>query len=58
MFVAPGHVLSSGDFPKPQTLIHQELYEHVLHRKLTLGMLARGFPGAVTRSIRFRLGMR
>lgn len=58
MFVAPGHSLLNSDFPKPQTLIHQELYEQVLHRKLTLGMLAKGFPGAITRSIRFRLGMR
>jgi hypothetical protein len=53
MFAAPKHPLLTTGFSKPQSLIHQELYEQVLHRKLTLGMLARGFPGAVSRSIRY-----
>ena len=57
MFVAPGHPLLTKDFPQPQTIIHQELYEQVLRSKPTLGMLARGFPGAVRRSIRYRLGL-
>lgn len=58
MFVAPNHSLLTKDFPKPQTIIHQELYEQVLRSKPTLGMLARGFPGAVRRSIRYHLGLR
>lgn len=53
MFVAPKHYLLAKDFPKPQTIIHQELYEQALRSKLTLGMMARGFPGAVRRSIRY-----
>jgi len=58
MFVAPGHPLRARRFPKPQTLVHQELYEQVLHRKPSLGMLIRSFPGAVGRSIRYHLGWR
>jgi SAM-dependent methyltransferase len=58
MFVAPKHPLLAKDFPKPQTIIHQELYEQVLHQKPTLGMLVRGFPGAVRGSIRYHLGLR
>lgn len=58
MFVAPKHLLLTKKFPKPQSLIHQELYEYVLHQDPTLGMLARGFPGAVRRSIRYHLGLR
>lgn len=57
MFVAPKHPMLTKGFPKPQSLIHQELYEQVLHRKLSLGML-RDFPGAVRRSIRYHLGYR
>ena len=57
MFVAPKHPLLTKGFPKPQSLIHQELYEQVLHQKPTLGMLARGFPGAVLGSIRYHLGL-
>jgi SAM-dependent methyltransferase len=57
MFVAPKHPLLTRDFPKPQTIIHQELYESVLRSKPTLGMLIKGFPGAVHRSIRYRLGV-
>jgi SAM-dependent methyltransferase len=57
MFAAPKHPLLNTEFSKPQSLIHQELYEQVLHQKLTLGMLARGFPGAVSRSIRYHLGL-
>jgi SAM-dependent methyltransferase len=58
MFVAPKHALLIKGFPKPQTIIHQRLYEQVLHQKPTLGVLVRGFPGAVRRSIRYHLGHR
>jgi SAM-dependent methyltransferase len=58
MFVAPKHALLTEDFPKPQSIIHQQLYEQVLHQKPSLGMLARSFPGAVGRSIRYHLGLR
>jgi SAM-dependent methyltransferase len=57
MFLASKHPLLNTEFSRPQSLIHQELYEQVLHQKLTLGMLARGFPGAVRRSIRYHLGL-
>jgi SAM-dependent methyltransferase len=57
MFVAPRHPLLSKDFPKPKSFVHQELYEQVL-REPTLGMMARVFPRAVFRSIRYHLGLR
>jgi len=55
MFAAPGHPLLTKGFPKPQSIIHQELYDQVRQTKLTLGML-RDFPGAIRRSIQYRLG--
>jgi SAM-dependent methyltransferase len=58
MFAVLEHPLLTKDFPKPQSLIHQELYEQVLHQKLTLRMIARGFPEAVRGSIRYHLGLR
>ncbi len=58
MFLTPKHPLLTEDFPKPQTIVHQELYEQVLHMKPSLRMLVRGFPGAVRRSIRYRLALR
>lgn len=58
MFVAPKHPLLTNGFPKPQSIVHQQLYEQVLHTKPSLGMLLRGLPGAVGRSIRYRLGRR
>ena len=58
MFLAPDHPLAAKGFPKPQTFIHQELYEHVLHGELSLGMIVRGLPGAVVRSVRYHLGLR
>ena len=58
MFLAPDHPLAAEGFPKPQTFIHQELYEHVLHGELSLGMIVRGLPGAVVRSVRYHLGLR
>lgn len=54
LFAAAGHRVLSKGFPKPQSVIHLELYEQVLHQKLTLGML-RDVPGAVWRSIQYRL---
>lgn len=57
MFAPPGHELLTKHFPKPQSLLHQELYEQVLHQKPTLGAIVRGFPEAVSRSIRYRLGL-
>ncbi|MFZ0302297.1 MAG: class I SAM-dependent methyltransferase [Terracidiphilus sp.] len=57
LFVAPKHPLLAKRFPPPQSLIHQELYEQVLHRSPTLGMLVRSFPVAVRRSIRYHLGL-
>jgi SAM-dependent methyltransferase len=57
MFIAPKHPLLAKGFPKPQSLIHRELYEQVLHQNLTLGMIARGLPNAVRRSIRYHLGL-
>jgi SAM-dependent methyltransferase len=56
MFVAPKHPLLIKDFPKPQTVIHQELYEQVLRSTPTLGMMVRSFPEAVRRSILYHLG--
>lgn len=58
MFAAPKHPLLARGFPEPQSLIHQRMYEQVLHPTLSLRMLVGAFPGAVLRSIRYRLGLR
>jgi SAM-dependent methyltransferase len=58
MFVGPNHPLLAKGFLKPQTIVHQELYEQVLHRPLTLGMIIKGLPEALRRSIRYHLGRR
>jgi SAM-dependent methyltransferase len=58
MFLKPNHPLLTKDFPKPQTIVHQQLYEQVLHMKPSLRMLVRGFPGAVRRSIRYHMAPR
>src|SRR5271157_3141519 len=55
MFVAPKHPLLAKDFSKPQTIIHQNLYEQARHPALPL--LVGAFPGAVLRSIRYHLGL-
>lgn len=55
LVVAPNHPLLAKGFPRPQSLIHQELYEQVLHQEATIGALIRGFPGAVRRSISYRM---
>ena len=57
MLAAPGHPLLTEGFPKPQSVIHQQLYDQVRLTKLTLGML-RDLPGALRRSIQYRLGLR
>ena len=56
MFAAAAHPVLTKGFPKPQSFIHPELYEQVLYQKPTLGVMARCFPEAVSRSIRYRLG--
>jgi len=53
MCVERNHVLLSRNFPKPQTIIHQQLYEQVLHSTPTLRMIAKAFPEAVRRSLRY-----
>ena len=58
VFAASEHPILTRGLSKPQSLIHEELYEQVLHQPLTLGMLAKGFPGALHRSIRYHLGLR
>jgi SAM-dependent methyltransferase len=55
MFVAPRHALLSRKFSRPLTIIHQELYEQVLHSIPTLGMILRAIPGSIRRSLRYRL---
>jgi SAM-dependent methyltransferase len=56
MFLAPNHPLLTKDFPKPLPIIHQQLYESV--QRPTIGSLLRAFPGAVSRSFRYHLGLR
>jgi SAM-dependent methyltransferase len=57
MFVAPNHPLLTKNFPKPQTFIHQFLYEYTRHSVPPLGKLLGYFPTAVRRSISYRLGL-
>ncbi len=58
LFAAPGHPLLGQGIPKAQTIIHQDLYERrAMHPKFTLSMVAKAFPGALSRSIRFHLGL-
>ena len=58
MFVAPEHRLLAKGFLKPQTIIHQNLYEQVLGSTPTLGIIVKCFPEAVRRSIHYHLGRR
>jgi SAM-dependent methyltransferase len=58
MFVAPKHPLLAKGFLKPQTIIHQNLYEQVLRSTPTLGIIVKCFPDAVRRSIHYHLGRR
>ena len=58
MFVAPGHALLSRKFPRPQTIIHQQLYERVLHSIPTLGMIIRVMPASLRRSLGHHLRLR
>ena len=57
MLLAPNHPLLAKGFPNPQSIIHQELYEQLLRQSPTLGMIARHFPNAVRRAIRYRVGL-
>jgi len=57
MFMTPGHPLVARGFPKPQTVIHQSLYERI-RQTLTVQDLVSAFPGAVRRSIRYHLRLR
>ncbi len=56
MFVAPRHPLLAKGFPKPQSIIHESLYERTRYQVPTLRMLVSAFPDAVRRSIRYHLG--
>jgi len=58
MFAAPQHPLLAKGFPKPQTIIHEELFEQFRRPKLTLKMIATGLPGAILRSLRYHLNQR
>ena len=57
MFVAPKHPLLVKGFLKPQTIIHQRLYEAARHPALPLRMVVSAFPVALRRSIRYHLGL-
>jgi SAM-dependent methyltransferase len=58
MFIAPRHPLLTKGFPKPQTIIHQNLYELARNPTLMpLRELVTAFPFAVRRSIRYHLGL-
>ena len=57
IFAASNHPLLTKGFPKPQSIIHQELYDQVRNVELSLGML-RDLPGALRRSIRYHLRIR
>jgi SAM-dependent methyltransferase len=56
MFVAPGHGLLKRNFPKPSDLVHPRLYHLTRTAQPPLRKLISELPGAVRRSIRFRLG--
>jgi len=56
MFAAPNHPLLTRGFPKPQSIIHETLYED-LYKRLTSGTILRVFPAAAGRSIRYHLGL-
>jgi SAM-dependent methyltransferase len=58
IFAASGHPLLARERSKPQTFIHHHIYEQVLHATPSLGVMAKAFPTAVYRSIRYRLGLR
>jgi len=55
LFLAPAHGLLTKDVSKPQSMIHQQLYEQVRSLEPTLRGLLRELPGAIRRSIRNRL---
>jgi SAM-dependent methyltransferase len=57
LFVAPGHPLLAKSYGKPQTIIHQELYEKARTSR-SLRTVVRAFPGALGRSISYHIGQR
>lgn len=59
MFAARGHELLNKSIPKPQTIIHPVLYEQSKDpSSITLGRIAGVLPGALVRSLRYRLGLK
>jgi SAM-dependent methyltransferase len=57
IFAAPGHpILDCGPRP-PWDIVHQELYEQLRTRPLTLREILVGFPSALRSSIRHHLGI-
>jgi SAM-dependent methyltransferase len=59
VFASHDHPLLLAGLPKPRNIIHQQLYDSVRRELLypTPRRLLSAFPGAVTRSIRHRLGL-
>jgi len=58
MFVNEKHPLLAKGFPKAQTIIHQNLYELTrTGKRLTPKMLLSSFPGVVSRSVCYHLGL-
>jgi len=57
LFVAPNHPLLAGAYAKPKTIIHPDLYEKARTSR-TLRTVVRAFPGALSRSIRYHIGLR
>jgi SAM-dependent methyltransferase len=59
MFAAPKHPLLAKEFPKPQTIICQHLYEHIRNPgPPPLRKLVGVFGASARRSIRYHLGLR
>jgi hypothetical protein len=55
MFAAKGHPVLNLGLPKPQSVIHPELYTQLLNAPPTLGVI-KHLPKALLRSLRYRLG--
>jgi SAM-dependent methyltransferase len=55
MFAAPSHPLLAKGFRKPQTIIHEYLYDLTRNHQPPLRTLLRAFPATVYRAIRRRL---
>jgi hypothetical protein len=58
MFVNERHPLLARNFPKAQSIIHQKLYDLTrTGKRLTPKMLLSNFPGVVSRSFCYHLGL-